>query len=76
MDTIPIASTESLSAQTAVLATLRRDGPQTFESLILQCGLEWAPVFGAVDSLSRSGMVRLRRIDGNRYLVSFSGNPS
>ena len=76
MDTGPSASADRMSVQTAVLDTLRRGGPHTFESLVQECGLEWAPVFGAIDSLSRSGLVRLRRIEGDRYLVSLSGNPT
>jgi len=76
MDTVSNASADRAFAETAVLDTLRRDGPQTFESLIQQCGLGWAQVFGVIDSLSRSGMVRLRRIESDQYLVSFSGNPT
>jgi len=73
MDTVPNASADRMVAEATLLDTLRLDGPQSFESLIQQCGLGWAQVFGAVDRLSRSGMVRLRRIEGNRYLVSFNG---
>lgn len=73
MNTIQNTSADRTLAETALLETLRRDGPQFFESLIQQCGMGWAQVFCAIDTMSRSGMVRLRRIDGNRYLVSFSG---
>lgn len=53
-----------------LIAILRRDGTQTIESLVQRSGFEWAQVFGAIDSLSRSGEVRLRREEGHHYQVS------
>jgi DNA-binding MarR family transcriptional regulator len=76
LDSVPNGPTDRTPVETVVLDLLRRDGPHTFESLIQKGGLGWSQVFGAIDSLSRSGLVQLRRIDGNGYLVSFSGSPT
>lgn len=54
-----------------LLAALRMRGAQTIEQLAsLQPTVSWAQVFLAIDRLSRSGLVLLRRDGGCRYCVS------
>jgi predicted transcriptional regulator len=60
----------------AVMDILQREGTQTIESLVRHAGLEWTQVFGAIDSLSRSGVVRLWRVQGGHYQVSLNGSPT
>ena len=49
------------TTETMVIDILRQEGEQTLESLWHRSGLDWVQVFGAIDHLSRSGEVSLRR---------------
>lgn len=56
-----------------LLDALKMKGAQTMEQLAsLQPTVSWAQVFLAVDRLSRSGLVFLRRDGGCRYCVSLN----
>lgn len=56
-----------------LLVALKTSGAQTIEQLVSsQPTVSWAQVFLAIDRLSRSGMVLLRRDRGCRYCVSLN----
>ncbi|MFM8552545.1 MAG: hypothetical protein ACKOCD_09635 [Nitrospiraceae bacterium] len=56
-----------------LLTTLRVQGEQTMEQLAsVLPTVSWSQVFLAVDRLSRSGLVSLRRDGGCRYSVSLN----
>ena len=56
-----------------LLDALKMKGAQTIEQLAsLQPTVSWAQVFLAIDRLSRSGVVFLRRDSGCRYCVSLN----
>lgn len=61
-----------ISADERLLAALATEGPQTIESLASLPGLSWAPVFLALDRLSRSGEVLLRPVGHGEYQVSIN----
>ena len=56
-----------------LIQALQRSGPQTIEALSLTSGLSWSQVFMAIDRLSRSGTVALRRSGQGEYQVSVKG---
>jgi DNA-binding GntR family transcriptional regulator len=60
----------SASADDLLIDALRRGGPQTIESLSSESGLSWGQVFLAIDRLSRTGAVSLRRLPSKQYQVS------
>jgi hypothetical protein len=62
--------------ESALMDILQREGAQTIESLVRHTGFEWTQVFGAVDNLSRSGALRLRRVQGGHYRVSLNESPA
>lgn len=55
-----------------LIEVLRQEGPQTIEALSTRAGISWTQVFLAIDRLSRSGGVSLRRLGGSRYQVSLN----
>lgn len=57
------------TTETMVIDILRREGTHTLESLWLRSGLDWVQVFAAIDHLSRSGEVSLRRASGRHYHI-------
>ena len=61
------------TTETVVIDILRQEGEQTFESLWQRSGLDWVQVFGAIDHLSRSGEVSLRRAREHHYHISLKG---
>ncbi|CAI4031289.1 hypothetical protein DNFV4_01715 [Nitrospira tepida] len=61
------------TTETMVIDILRQEGEQTLESLWHRSGLDWVQVFGAIDHLSRSGEVSLRRATERHYQVSLTG---
>jgi len=61
------------SSDHQLLEALRRSGPQTIEALSSVSGLSWGQVFLAIDRLSRTGNVSLRRLPSCHYQVSLSG---
>lgn len=69
---LPRTEPESASGvEQRLLDALTVKGAQTMEQLAsLQPTVSWAQVFLAIDRLSRSGLVFLRRDGGCRYCVS------
>jgi len=62
------------AAEVLVLEALRTGGPQTIEQLAYAMKqVSWSQVFLAVDRLSRSGAVRLSRVDRGGYRVMLGG---
>ncbi len=76
MDVLSLSRTEpspSYGVEQRLLAALKGQGVQTMEQLAsLQPTVSWAQVFLAIDRLSRSGLVFLRREGGGRYSVSLN----
>ena len=60
------------STDERLLSALRGRGPQTIEMLASLPGLSWTPVFLALDRLSRSGAISLKRTAGPDYRVSLN----
>jgi hypothetical protein len=60
----------AVSPDHRLLDALRRGGPQTIEGLSSLSGLSWGQVFLAIDRLSRTGNVCLRRLPSRHYQVS------
>ncbi len=56
-----------------LLNVLRDYGPQTLEGLCALPEVSWAQVLLAVDHLTRSGTVTMKRIGTCEYQVSLSG---
>jgi hypothetical protein len=54
-----------------IIAALKKSGPLTIEEMSSIPGMSWVRVFSAVDRLSRSGVVSLRRI-GLGYQVVYN----
>ncbi|TAJ07788.1 MAG: hypothetical protein EPO61_11705 [Nitrospirae bacterium] len=71
---LPRTELESASGvEQRLLDALTVKGAQTMEQLAsLQPTVSWAQVFLAIDRLSRSGLVFLRRDGGCRYCVSLN----
>jgi DNA-binding MarR family transcriptional regulator len=63
----------STGSEGLLIQALHRRGPQTIEALSSTSGLSWSQVFMAIDRLSRSGMVALRRSGRGEYQVSVNG---
>jgi hypothetical protein len=62
------------TVEALVLEALRTGGPQTIEQLASDMKqISWSQVFLAVDRLSRSGAVRLSRVDRGGYRVTLGG---
>ena len=61
----------SILTDEKIIAALKRNGPLTIEEMSSIPGMSWVRVFSAVDRLSRSGAVSLRRI-GLAYQVVFN----
>ena len=53
-----------------LVQALKNSGPQTLERLAAAAGLTWSELFFAVDRLSRSGRVTLKRLRRSEYEVS------
>ncbi|MBI3604257.1 MAG: hypothetical protein HY205_07400 [Nitrospirae bacterium] len=61
------------SVEQRILALLEADKSQTFEQVaMLLPDVSWSQVFLAIDRLSRSGQVVLRKISGRDYRVSLN----
>ena len=54
-----------------IIAALKKSGPLTIEEMSSIPGMSWVRAFSAVDRLSRSGVVSLRRI-GLGYQVVYN----
>ena len=73
MATVPDNLPCITATEATVIDVLARDGMQTIETLMQRSRLDWPEVFAAIDSLSRSGQVQLRRGPGDCYHVLLSG---
>ncbi|MEI8015975.1 MAG: hypothetical protein WCH20_14210 [Nitrospira sp.] len=60
----------SILTDEKIIAALKKSGPLTIEEMSSIPGMSWVRVFSAVDRLSRSGVVSLRRI-GLGYQVVY-----
>ncbi|MBM4132907.1 MAG: hypothetical protein FJ245_03980 [Nitrospira sp.] len=71
---LPGTNPESVSpVEERLLDALKTRGVQTIEQLASSLPtVSWAQVFLAVDRLSRSGLVSLKRAGGCRYAVSLN----
>lgn len=71
----------SILTDEKIIAALKKSGPLTIEEMSSIPGMSWVRVFSAVDRLSRSGVVSLRRIGlgyqvvYNQAVLSPSGSP-
>ena len=63
--------TLSILTDEKLIAALKKSGPLTIEEMSSIPGMSWVRVFSAVDRLSRSGVVSLRRI-GLGYQVVYN----
>ena len=72
MNTTAQECDRQLSTEERLLSALRGRGPQTIEMLASLPGLSWTPVFLALDRLSRSGAISLKRTAGPDYQVSLN----
>jgi hypothetical protein len=63
--------TLSILTDEKLIAALKKRGPLTIEEMSSISGLSWAQIFFAVDRLSRSGAVSLRKI-GLAYQVAYN----
>ena len=61
----------SILTDEKIIAALKKSGPLTIEEMSSIPGMSWVRVFSAVDRLSRSGVVSLRRI-GLGYQVVYN----
>jgi DNA-binding GntR family transcriptional regulator len=61
----------SILTDEKIIAALKKGGPLTIEEMSSIPGMSWVRVFSAVDRLSRSGVVSLRRI-GLGYQVVYN----
>ena len=61
----------SILTDEKIIAALKRSGPLTIEEMSSIPGMSWVLVFSAVDRLSRSGAVSLRRT-GLAYQVAYN----
>lgn len=59
-----------------IVAALKMSGPLTIEEMSSIPGMSWVQVFSAVDRLSRSGVVSLRRIGLGYQVVYNQAAPS
>ncbi len=62
--------TLSILTDEKLIAALKKRGPLTIEEMSAVSGMSWAQIFFAVDRLSRSGAVSLRRL-GIAYQVAY-----
>ena len=65
------SSGPSILTDEKIIAALKKSGPLTIEEMSSIPGMSWVRVFSAVDRLSRSGVVSLRRI-GLGYQVVYN----
>lgn len=63
--------TPSILTDEKLIAVMKKRGPLTIEEMSSISGLSWAQIFFAVDRLSRSGAVSLRKI-GLAYQVAYN----
>jgi len=63
--------TLSILTDEKLIAALKKKGPLTIEEMSSIPGMSWTQIFFAVDRLSRSGAVSLRRI-GLAYQVAYN----
>ena len=61
----------SILTDEKIIAALKKNGPLTIEEMSSIPGMSWVRVFSAVDRLSRTGVVSLRRI-GLGYQVVYT----
>jgi len=61
----------SIFTDEKIIAALKKNGPLTIEEMSSMPGMSWVRVFSAVDRLSRSGAVSLRRV-GLVYQVIYN----
>jgi DNA-binding transcriptional regulator GbsR (MarR family) len=61
----------SILTDEKIIAALKKSGPLTIEEMSSIPGMSWVRVFSAVDRLSRSGVVSLRRT-GLGYQVVYN----
>jgi DNA-binding Lrp family transcriptional regulator len=59
----------SILTDEKIIAALKKSGPLTIEEMSSIPGMSWVRVFSAVDRLSRSGVVSLRRIGLGYHVV-------
>jgi hypothetical protein len=59
-----------ISTDERLVHALTDQGPQTLERLAVTSNLSWSELFFAVDRLSRSGRVTLKRIRRGEYELS------
>jgi len=64
-----VSTERGVSTEEVLLGLLRNGGVQTLDDLAEASGLDWAQVFLAIDRLSRSGDVSLRRAGRLQYQV-------
>jgi DNA-binding Lrp family transcriptional regulator len=62
-----------ISTDERLVRALKDRGPQTLERLAVTSNLSWSELFFAVDRLSRSGRVTLKRIHRCEYELSLRG---
>lgn len=65
------SSGPSILTDEKIIAALKKSGPLTIEAMSSIPGMSWVRVFSAVDRLSRSGVVSLRRT-GLGYQVVYN----
>jgi hypothetical protein len=65
------SSGPSILTDEKIIAALKKSGPSTIEEMSSIPGMSWVRVFSAVDRLSRSGVVSLRRV-GLGYQVVYN----
>jgi hypothetical protein len=67
-----VPTERGVSTEEVLLGLLRNGGVRTLDDLAETSGLDWAQVFLAIDRLSRSGDVSLRRAGRLQYQVSMT----
>jgi hypothetical protein len=58
------------TADERLVQALKNSGPQTLDRLAASSGMSWSELFFAVDRLSRTGKVTIRRLRRCEYEVS------
>jgi predicted transcriptional regulator len=61
----------SILTDEKLIAALKKRGPLTIEEMTSVSGMSWTQIFFAIDRLSRSGAVSLRKI-GLAYQVAYN----
>lgn len=61
---------DHITADERLVQALKDSGPLTVERLVVSSGMSWSELFFAVERLSRSGRVTIKRLRRCEYEVS------